>query len=224
MDIKDLSDPEAWNARYVHGQTGWDRAGPAPALVALLARLDGEHTLRSRVAPSPRSGKTAPGGEPRASTAAARVLVPGAGYGHDAIAWARAGYDVTAVDFAPLAVQGLRDRAEAQGVQLEALSADIFALPGALAGTFDIVWEQTCLCAIDPGRRDEYVSMLQRALVPGGRVYALLWNHERGGGPPFDLPSALAEGLFAPRFEVLDNTRQPDSDRAGEYLLTLARR
>lgn len=187
---------EAWNARYERGQTGWDRGDAAPALHQLLARI--EH-------------------------APLRVLVPGAGFGHDAIAWARAGFQVTAVDFAPLAVAGLRERAAAAHVVLEALHADLFALPAELSGTFDLVWEQTCLCAIEPSLRDDYVDVLHRVLKPSGLVHALLWNHQRAGGPPFDLPVPLTHALFKPRFDLLETTRLKDSGRAGEYLLTLRR-
>ncbi|MDB4991487.1 MAG: thiopurine S-methyltransferase [Myxococcaceae bacterium] len=204
MKANELSDAAAWNARYAQGQTGWDRGGAAPALVALLTRI--------------------PHGQSALTSGRARVLVPGAGFGHDAIAWAGAGFDVTAVDFAKLAVIGLRQWAEAAGVTLRALEADIFELPHELEGAFDVVWEQTCLCAIDPARRHEYVQMLERVLVPGGTVYALLWNHQRAGGPPFDLPLASTRALFEPAFEVREATRLRDSGRAGEYLLTLQRR
>ena len=193
----DVSNPDGWNQRYAEGTTGWDLGKEAHALAQLL-------TERAR------------GPE--------RVLVPGAGFGHDAIAWARHGAQVVAVDFAPLAIMGLKERAREAQVALEAVEADLFALPEAWAGSFDVVWEQTCLCAIDPARRGEYVQAMHRMLRPGGTLYALLWNHGREGGPPHDLPEPVARELFREHFEVTSVTQVEGSARQGEYLMTLAKR
>src|SRR5689334_17318379 len=115
-----MSESDAWNQRYVEGRTGWDLGRPQSALVCVIAAQ-----------PPP-----------------LRVLVPGAGRGHDAVAWAEAGHEVVAVDFAPMAVAAGRENAAARGLAIEVREADIFALPGDLAGSFDLVWEQTCFCAI----------------------------------------------------------------------------
>ena len=98
----DVMHAESWEQRYVEGSTGWDLGGPPPALVDLLASL---------------------GGGPR------RVLVPGCGNGHDAVAWAKAGHAVVAVDYAPSAVLGTQGNAEAAGVEVDVRQADLFALP-----------------------------------------------------------------------------------------------
>ena len=192
----DLSDPDRWNQRYAEGTTGWDLGAEAHALKQLLAELPREPV---------------------------HVLVPGAGFGHDALAWAQHGAHVVAVDFAPLAVMGLKERAERAQVSLDAVEADLFALPEAWDGRFDVVWEQTCLCAIDPGRRGEYVHAMKRVLRPGGVLYALLWNHGREGGPPHDLPESVARELFRGAFEVKQVKPIQGSTRAGEYLMTLVK-
>ncbi len=192
--MEDVNDRDAWNRRYAEGSTGWDLKAPAEALSQLLSTL-------------PHDAK--------------RVFVPGAGYGHDALAWAQAGFDVLAADFAPLAIAGLRKHAAAMDVRLTALEADLFALSPELDASFDIVWEQTCLCAIDPARRPEYVQTMHRVLKPNGTVYALLWNHQRPGGPPHDLPRALTHALFAPLFDIVRVDTVHGSKRAGEYLMTL---
>jgi SAM-dependent methyltransferase len=193
----DLSDPDRWNQRYAEGNTGWDLGTEAHALSELLRDLPARPM---------------------------RVLVPGAGFGHDAIAWARHGAEVVAVDFAPLAVLGLRERAARAGVRMQAMEADIFALPEAWNESFQVVWEQTCLCAIDPARRGEYVQAMQRMLEPGGTLYALLWNHGREGGPPHDLPEPVARKLFRDHFDVQTVRAVQGSTRTGEYLMTLVRR
>ncbi len=167
--------PHDWEGRYRSGDTPWDLGGPPPVLLQVLER----HPARTRVL---------------------RVLVPGAGTGHDAIAWARAGHRVVAIDIAPAAVARARENVRRAGVSVEVLLADLFALPARLAGAFDVVWEQTCFCAIPPERRPEYVDAMASVLRPGGSFHGLFWNHGRPGGPPYDVTVGEVRASFAPRF------------------------
>ena len=125
-----------WQDRYEQGTAGWDKGQAAPPLVRALAG-DG----------------SAPG---------ARVLVPGCGYGHEALHLARLGYQVVAIDFAPAAVARLRQRAA--DLSLEAVECDIFALPANYNRLFDLVVEHTCFCAIPLDRRDDYARVMARVL------------------------------------------------------------
>ncbi len=186
-----------WEQRYRAGTTHWDLGGPPPTLLRVLERL----------------------GPPRAR----RVLVPGAGYGHDALAFARAGFRVTAVDCAPSACAEMRARAQRAGLALEVLEADVLALPTQLDGRFDLAWEQTCLCTFPPERRADYVRALRRALTPEGELDALLWNHGQPDGPPYDLTPELARGLFLGPFrETAFETVPPSpAGRQSEFLLVL---
>lgn len=177
-DERTLENADGWNRRYAEGTARWDLGEAPPVLGRVLDGL-GRPAERHR-----------------------RVLVPGAGYGHDAMAWARAGYEVTAVDFAPLAVEGMRDRARAQGVTLEVLQADVLDLPRELNAKFDFIWEQTCLCALYPEMRDAYVASMARSVAPEGRYIGLFWNHGNPGGPPYDMPPDLVERLFGPAFQI----------------------
>src|SRR4051794_38519244 len=88
-----------WDAQYQRGVTGWDIGGPAPAFVDLLAAPD---------APPP-----------------GRLIVPGCGRGHDALLFARAGFDVLGVDFAPLAVAEAGAAATQAGVPARFALADL---------------------------------------------------------------------------------------------------
>lgn len=186
-----------WEQRYREGTTPWDLGGPPPALLRVLERL----------------------GPARAR----RVLVPGAGLGHDAFAFARAGYRVTAVDLAPSACAEMRARAQRAGLLIEVVEADVLALPEAFQGLFDLVWEQTCLCALPPERRTDYATALRRALRPEGELSALLWNHGQPGGPPYDIPPALARSVFLGPFTETTFELVPPSPagRRAEFLLVL---
>lgn len=194
--------PEAargWNDRYAEGSTGWD-LGEAPPVVRRVSR----DAVRAH-----------DGGD---GASALRVLVPGCGRGHDAIGWAQAGATATGLDFAPLALDAARGLSERAGLPVSWVLGDVFELPEALVGVFDVVWEQTCFCAIDPGQRRAYAESMTRALAPGGVLLGLFWRHGREGGPPFNVtPEHVArafEGLMTLESveEVPDSvpTRQPE--------------
>src|SRR5215831_17209257 len=119
--------PDKWQADYEHRTDGWDLGGPTPVFKRLAE-----------------SGRFQPG----------RMAVPGAGRGHDAREFARHGFDVTAIDFAPLAIQEMQRLAD-PNAPIEILQSDLFALPHELDNTFDYLLEYTCFCAIDPQRRTD---------------------------------------------------------------------
>jgi methyl halide transferase len=163
--MSQVSTPKFWADIYQKKQTGWDLGGPTPVFRRLLD-----------------SGRFAPG----------RVIVPGAGTGHDALEFARRGFDVTAVDFAAEATRALSAQVE-PGIALTVMQADIFDLPHTLDGTFDYVLEYQCFCAIDPRRRPDYASLVARLLKPGGLLIQLafpLGTYE--GGPPY---AVVADGI-----------------------------
>ena len=174
---------ESWNARYAEGSDRWTLDAAPPVLERLIVEV------RERQ----------------------RVLVPGAGHGHDAFAWARAGHEVVALDFAPLAVASMQARMRETGIGFEALEADVTAPPVELRGAIDLVWEQTCLCALPPEQRRDYLEAMATILRPGGTMVALLWNHGNpdmnGGGPPYDMPPVLVERLVAGLFSIRKRER-----------------
>ncbi|ABM62150.1 methyltransferase domain-containing protein [Halorhodospira halophila] len=145
-----------WEARWREGRTGWDRGGVSPTLEAWL------------------SAGVIPG---------RRVLVPGAGRGYEVEALARRGYKVTAVDIAAEACQQLRDGLDAAGVEARVVQADLLAWQPDTP--FDAVYEQTCLCALDPADWPAYEQRLYGWLRPGGVLLALFMQTGASGGPPF---------------------------------------
>ena len=176
---------DAWNALYEGGSTPWDLGRPHPELDRRLS-LD------------PALGTAGVG----------RALVPGAGTGHDAAALARAGWDVTALDLADATEGGLLEALAPYGGSVE--------IGDALAFTpeepFDLVFDHTFFCAIDPALRPEFGSMCRRVLRSGGAIVSIVFpiGSPDSGGPPwgFDpemLGAALGEGFHrgevSPSFE-----------------------
>ncbi|TVP69222.1 MAG: methyltransferase domain-containing protein [Leptolyngbya sp. LCM1.Bin17] len=191
---------EAWERRYQEGTTGWDLGQPAPAFVTLLA---------SPQAPPPGS-----------------AIVLGAGRGYDALLFARHGFAVTAVDFAPSALACLSQMAAASGVTINLVQRDIFQLLPEFQGQFDYVIEHTCFCALDLSRRDAYGQLVADLLRPKGELLAIFFTHDRPGGPPFGSSPAELHQRFSSQFELI--TLEPVADsvptRQGEEHLGRFRR
>lgn len=156
-----------WEKRYRSGRLGWDRGGSSPALVDWLD-----------------AGEIPAG----------RVLVPGCGHGHEVADLVRAGCQVTAVDIAALPVMRLMGELADQGLHANVVQADL--LQWQPAEPFDAIYEQTCLCALEPAHWAEYERRLADWLLPGGRLFALFMQTGRAGGPPYDCPMPAMEALF----------------------------
>ncbi len=182
----DVNSPEYWSERYRRGDTPWDLGKPTPAFVALVERID---------FPKP-SANLRP-----------HVLIPGCGYGHDALMLAQRGYAVTAVDFADEPLSYLQENARLLGVELTTLCCDVFTLPSRYSAAFDVVLEYTCYCAIDPSRRQEYAYTLSALTKPNGIVVGLFF------------PLDEAERLQPPFSVRVDDVRA-EFENAGFVLIT----
>ena len=156
-------DKQFWDQRFAEGNTPWDRGGPSPQLAAWLE-----------------AGALRP----------CRILVPGCGSGYEVAELARRGFDVTALDYAPVAIARTRERLEAAKLRATLVEADALAwLP---VRPFDAIYEQTCLCALYPDDWRAYADQLHRWLRPGGSLYALFMQLLRPDaaqgfiqGPPY---------------------------------------
>jgi SAM-dependent methyltransferase len=180
----DVNSPRKWEADYERKTDGWDLGGPTPIFKRLALRA---------------SRQLIPG----------RMIVLGAGRGHDAREFARNGFQVTAVDFASQAVQEMQRLADPDA-PVEILQNDIFALPETLNQSFDYVLEYTCFCAIDPKRRAEYADVVTRLLKPDGIYIDLAFPLDgRKGGPPFAVTESEIMNLFQERGFKLVSREKP---------------
>lgn len=196
--MSDVSTQAFWQSLYEKGRTGWDLGGPTPVFRRIVEE-----------------GRFQPG----------RMVVLGAGRGYDARLFARHGFQVSAVDFAPAAIRELRARNNSQ-TPVAIINADIFEISSVLYGVFDYVLEYTFYCAIDPSRRPEYATLVSQLLAPGGRFIGLAFPiGEREGGPPFAVdPDELIALLEANGLALEHRETPPDSvpgRRAREELLIL---
>jgi cyclopropane fatty-acyl-phospholipid synthase-like methyltransferase len=123
-----------------------------------------------------------------------RILVPGCGRGHEVIALAEAGFDVTAVDFADDAVASLNKNLDLKQLSAMVVQSDLFAFEP--TQPFDAVFEQTTLCAIDPSQWQAYAQLLTCWLRPGGTLMALFMQSDKPDGPPFTCDLQSMKQLF----------------------------
>ena len=129
-----------------------------------------------------------------------KICVIGCGRGYDAVTFAKAGFDVTAVDFAEAAVLEARENARNADVSLKVLREDVFDLPEELHGQFDYVMEYTCFCAISPDRRFEYDRVVWQLLKPEGQLLGLFFPLDKEveeGGPPWGVDIMDLHKLFS---------------------------
>jgi len=176
-------DPAFWDSRYKTGQTPWNFGGvPADA--------------KDYIKRNPKGG---------------RVLIPGCGWGYEIQAFADAGYDVTAIDISPAAVDRARKLVNPD-LAKRIFVADFFKhnfgpVP------FDVVYERTFLCAILPEQRAAYRDRMTRLLKYSGALvgYFYYQKTDPDAGPPFGLAWGEGDELFSRHFLLMRDTPVTDS-------------
>jgi cyclopropane fatty-acyl-phospholipid synthase-like methyltransferase len=163
-----------WEARYQTHDMPWEKGEPSPGLVDFLAAHP--HLPRGT------------------------VLVPGCGTGHDVRAWAAAGFTVTGCDLAPSAIQLAREKTAAAGLSAEFVLEDF--LTTAVTRPYDWIFEHTLFCAIDPARRNEYVTAVLARLEAGGNYLAVNYLIPDKDGPPFGTTREELMNRFSPHFDL----------------------
>ncbi len=153
----DLEKEKYWTQVYIEEKNpGWNLGAPAEALKDMIPRL---------------------------KLTKSRILVLGCGEGHDAARFAQDGHVVTAVDISPEALR--RARALYDRPNLQFVEADVFQLPREWDGSFDVVFEHTCFCAVNPQRRQELVKVWTRLLTEQGQLMGVFFTYEKRQGPPY---------------------------------------
>ena len=163
------NDAKFWNDCYADGKTGWDRGEVHPALTRLMKM----GLLRSP----------------------ASIVVPGCGRGYEVVELAKNGFDVTAIEIANEPVQYLQQRLDKFKVTAKVVQKSIFEFQP--TKPVDFVYEQTCLCAIDPKLRTKYEQTVYNWLKPDGELFVLFAQTGRpGDGPPFHCSSEEIQVVF----------------------------
>lgn len=156
----------------------WAHRKPCPSLIAWL-NAEGSRCIR-------------PG---------SRVVVVGCGLGEDAAALAERGYDVTAFDACPAAVESARRlRPEMARCFIE---ADLFNLPARLVHRYELVVEVHTLQSLPPQHRHALAEGMSRLLAPRGVLLAIARARDDSipveglEGPPFPLTACELRDVMA---------------------------
>lgn len=156
-----------------------------------------------------------------------RVLDVGCGAGTNSIFLGRAGFRVSGVDLAPMAISVARKRAARGGLAIDFQVADALRLPFPTA-SFGAAIDVGCFHTFDPDLRPAYAQELGRVLWPGAR-FVLSWigrEHSGAPGPPhrpgLDEVTQALEGRFL--FLRCEFHKGSRATGAAQYVALLERR
>ncbi len=152
-----------------------------------------------------------------------RVAVLGCGSGHDAAFLAQQGHIVTAFDISSEAIA--RARANyGHLANLQFVQADAFKLAETHAKQFDVVFEHTFFCAINPSLRKQAVQLYKRLLAEGGYLLGVFFILNPSPMPPFGLTEWELREYLKGSFSSLYWTRWKKSvpKRVGRELVVYA--
>jgi SAM-dependent methyltransferase len=172
-----MSDQEHWDARYRQpDQAPWDTGRPSAELQRQLAKK-----------------KLAPG----------RAIELGCGTGTNAVWLAQQGFDVTAVDLSPTAIQRANDKAAEAGVRVRFVQADVFALPD-VGPPFPFFFDRGCYHVVRRVNVAEFLHSLKSISAAGAEGLILTGNAKEphSPGPPV-VSEAEIRKEFGGAFEIL---------------------
>jgi SAM-dependent methyltransferase len=152
------SEVARWNERYRSGDTPWNTGRPDEELQRVLAD--------EKILPC-------------------RAVELGCGTGTNAIWLAQQGFDVTAVDISPLAIERARERAPAAGPAVHFLVADVLE-PLALSGPFAFFFDRGCYHVVRRVSVQRYLETVEQITAPGAFGLVLAGNAREplDPGPP----------------------------------------
>ena len=176
---RDPLSPGFWDERFDKAFTPWERGGVAQGLRNFVART-----------PGPLS-----------------ALIPGCGSGHELACMMEAGWDATAIDFSPAAVQIARAGVGQWAGRV--VEADFFAY--APPRQLDLIYEQAFLCAMPPAMWPRIAARWAELLPSGGLLAGFFFFGEAPKGPPFGVERVALDALLLPEFDCIEDSEVADS-------------
>jgi SAM-dependent methyltransferase len=180
-----------------------------------------------------RDGRCAPETLRRPGQHTARAIDLGCGAGGVSIELAEAGFEVTGVDFSPVALRKARAAADLHGIddrRLRFVPGDLTAghIDG-VEGPFDLLVDYGTLDDLPETRRRAMAAYVTRLARPGARLFLFAFSGSPRdlprfsfGGPSKAFPGLLpgeVERLFAPAFRVQVLEKPTRTSHIGTWLL-----
>lgn len=152
-----MNQAEHWDNRYRTGDNPWDTGRPSPELMRVVAE--------AKIMPC-------------------RAIELGCGTGINAIWLAQQGFDVTAIDISPTAIQIARDLASKVAVRF--IVGDVLDPPANLGEPFPFFFDRGCYHAVRRVDVDRYLATLDRITAPDtvGLILAGNAREKHEPGPP----------------------------------------
>ena len=178
--MKKVSNPLFWDQRYIDNNIQWDLGKKTPIVTDYLKNND-------------RIGD---------------VCIFGCGNGYDAIEFSKYGNNVYAVDFSIEAITNLKRRAVQKKQDIQLVNKDIFDLSNEYSNSFDMIFEYTCFCAINPDKREEYFNTAYDILKKDGLLFGIFLPFDKKkyrDGPPFGITIKEIKKLSKNKFKIIEN-------------------
>lgn len=161
-----------WENRYLNNDNPWDLKNISPPLETYINQLIDKSI---------------------------KILVPGAGYGHEASYLNINGFNnIYLLDYSELAVETFKKQNPNFPIN-QIICNDFFKIDG----SFDLIIEQTFFCALDPVYREAYVDKMFSLLSTNGKLVGLLFNDfQNSTKPPFGASKIEYLKYFSTLFNV----------------------
>lgn len=179
FQVRDPQSPAFWDERFTQGFTPWQHAGVPEALRRFAAAAGAPQTC----------------------------LIPGCGSARELAFLCQAGWDATAIDFAPAAVAAARKAAGAWSARV--LEADFFTF--APQRPLQLIYERAFLCALPRAMWPQVAARWAALLAPGAVLAGYFFFDQGAKGPPFGIARAQLDALLAPAFECVADEPVADS-------------
>ncbi len=194
-----ISESDFWSERYFEQRTEWDLNEPTPCLVWALKKF---------------------------KLPKMRIAVLGCGRGHDAAYIASQGHKVTGFDFSQ---EAILEAQKIYGIPKESsnikwVQQDIFDLSEDYFGQFDLIFDHTLFCAVDPDRRSKLVDQWYRLLAPQGQILGVFFTMPKPNGPPYGTTEEEIQTRIAKKFrkDFWERSKVSIPRRMGKELIVLA--
>lgn len=161
-----------WDERYLEDNTPWDIGYANPGIVSYVQNNFPVTT---------------------------RILIPGAGIGHEAAALHKLGFENVFVNEWSQSAKQRMLAVYPDFPEENILLGDFFALNT----YYNLILEQTFFCALPPPRRLDYVKKVKGLLAHGGTLAGVFFDRAfKEEGPPFGGDAEEYRALFSNEFEV----------------------
>lgn len=167
---RDPGSPAFWDERFERRFTPWDQGGVPQALRDFAA-----------------------------ASAPLVTLIPGCGSAYE-LAWlAGQGWDATAIDFSPAAVE--QGKATAGAHASRVVEADFFEWQP--VQPLQLIYERAFLCAMPRAMWPQVAARWAQLLAPGALLAGYFFFDEAPKGPPFGISRARLEELLGADFACI---------------------